>query len=62
MAKRIRYYEAESERLVYCGECFADLFRNAEKAVENLGTANDIVREMQARLDTWNRLLAEREC
>lgn len=64
MAKRIRYYEAESERLVYCGECFADLFRNKEQAVANLGVAEDIVREMQARLATWRGLLndSEREC
>ena len=53
---RVPFYKAESDRLVYCGERFADFFRCPETAVDNLDAAESLIQEMFARIAMWNAL------
>lgn len=52
---RTKYYMAEQKRLVECAETLMNIF-SQDCAVDDIPTAKDILREMFARLDTWDRL------
>lgn len=51
----VKYYMAEQARLVECAETLRNIF-SQDCAVDDIPTARDILREMFARLDTWDRL------
>ena len=59
---RTKYYIAEQVRLVECAEYLRNIFSQS-CAIDDIPTARDILREMFARLDTWDRLRrGEYEC
>lgn len=52
---RRKYYMCEQERLVECADTLKNIF-SQECAVDDIPVAKEILREMFARLDTWDRL------
>lgn len=50
---RVRYFQAETERIRYCLE-IAKTYDLCEKSDRE--TVRDIIREISARLDTWDAL------
>lgn len=54
--KRIKYYQAEKERLLTCSKYLVEIFASSSSNVDDLETITSILEEMSARVDTWKRL------
>ena len=54
---RIRYYEAEKERLCKCAEYLREIFASPSTNADDLDTIQTVLREMVARVDTWQRII-----